>query len=167
MRSILSPLATGALLLAACDDAQNPGAGSTFTGSVTGAYEQSVAGEAFHGVVRDAGTTGYTFVLGDGGSARIVLQWPSLARPGGTGAYEIVPKSEPEPDGKFAGRVLYTVNGALEIYEIRSGQLVLTANGGDAIEGTVELRAVRTSPCCDTEPVQLFVTGAFLAKPVN
>jgi hypothetical protein len=167
MRATLSLLATGALTLAACDDAEDPGAGSSFSGNVTGAYEQGVAGEARHGVVRDGGTTGYSFVLGDGGPARIVLQWPSLVRPSGTGAYEIVPKSEPEPDGKFSGRVLFTVNGALEIYEVRSGQLLLTANGGDGIEGTVELRAVRTSPCCDTQPVQLFVTGAFLAKPVN
>jgi hypothetical protein len=35
------------------------------------------------------------------------------------------------------------------------------------VAGTFELRAVRTSPCCDPTPVQIFITGTFDAAQIN
>lgn len=115
---------------------------------------------------RTGGTTGFTFVLGEGGSSRITLQLPGNAQPG-PGQYELVAPGDPEPAGKFYGGVGYVTGGALEYFEVRGGTLTLTSSTSSAIDGSVTLRAVRRSPCCDPAPVEIFIDGTFLAKPLD
>ena len=166
MRSTRSVLAATMLLLSGCDDGDDPSAGSSFGGELTGAYSETLDGEAHFGVVRTGGSTGFTILLGEGGSAVVALQTPGTERPA-AGTYEIVAPDFPEPDGKFHGTVAYTLGSGVEQFELRGGTLTLTSSDGDTIDGSVELRAERTSPCCDPAPVQIFITGNFTAKPVG
>ena len=166
MRSAISLLTAGTLLLAACDDDEGPGPQSSFSGELTGAYVETLSGEARFGTYRSEGTTGFTFVLGDGGSSRITLQLPGTARPA-TGIYEIVAPGSPELEGRFTGGVGYVTGGALEQYEVRGGSLEITASDAGEMRGTFTLRAERRSPCCDPEPVQIFIDGTFVAVPIG
>ena len=166
MRATYSLITAGALLLAACDDLDDPGADSSFTGEMTGAHQATLDGEARFGVARGDGATGFTFLLGEGGAGSITLQWPDTSRPL-EGQYEIVAPDFPEQDEAFHGTVGYVTGGALEEYEVRGGNLTITSSSTGTIEGSFELRAERTAPCCDPAPVQVFVTGNFVAKPVG
>ncbi len=83
------------------------------------------------------------------------------------GTYDINAASVPD-DGTafFRGTVRYVVGNALEQFEIRGGSITITRSAGNAVIGTIELRAVRTSPCCDAEPVEIFIAGSFSATAI-
>jgi hypothetical protein len=170
MRTTIRAVTAASLLLAACgDDTGNEPGTNTFTGAISGAHTAAISGEAVFGVTTDDGSNavGLALILGEGGAARIFLASTSTPRPPG-GTYDIeAPRLPAGSDTVFAGTVGYVVNGALELYETRGGTITLTRSAFNGVAGTFELRAVRTSPCCDPTPVQIFVTGTFDAAQIN
>ncbi len=170
MRTTMRTVAAASLLLMACgDDTGNEPGTSTFAGDITGAHTASVAGEAVFGVTVDDGSNaaGLALILGEGGAARIFLASTSTPRPL-AGTYDI--ESPTFPAGKdtvFGGTVGLVVGGALEEYATRSGTITLTRSAYNGVAGNFELRAVRTSPCCDPTPVQIVVTGTFNAAQIS
>lgn len=164
MRIAVCAIVAGSLLLASCGDDTDiePGAG-TFTGEMTGAYAATLDGQAQFGVIEDAsGTaTGFALVLGDGSVARILLTASNTPEPPAR-TYEIVAPGFPVgSDTVFKGSIAYLVNGAVEEFEARGGTVSLTLSAHNTAAGTFELRAERTSPCCDPAPVQVVITGTF------
>ena len=161
-------MVAGSLLLAACgEDIDAPPATSIFNGEMSGAYTGTLDGEAVFGITQDAGgnSNGFALILGDGGAARIFLRISGTGKPP-IGTYEIVAPGAPASDAVFRGTVGYAVNGALEQYEVRGGTITLTRRTHEAATGSFELRAERTSPCCDPAPVQIVITGTFDAGQI-
>jgi hypothetical protein len=170
MRTTMRTVAAASLLLAACGDdtGTEPGT-STFAGEITGAHTASVAGEAVFGVTVDDGSNavGLALILGEGGAARIFLASTRTPRPL-VGTYDIDPPNfVAGNDTVFAGTIELVVNGAVEQFETRSGTITLTRSAFNGVAGTFQLRANRTSPCCDPTPVQVFITGTFDAAQIN
>ena len=169
MRNILGAIMVGSLLLASCDDdtGNEPGT-STFNGEMSGAYSATLTGEAVFGVILGNGvkSSGFALILGDGGAARILLTTTSTPVPP-VGTYEIVAPGFPAgADTVFTGTLGYTVGGVLEEFEISGGSITLSRSTHDAVIGNFELGAVRTSPCCDPAPVEIFITGTFDAAQI-
>lgn len=166
----MQTVVAASLFLSACgDDTGNEPGTSTFAGEITGVHTASVAGEAVFGVTVDdgSGAVGLALILGEGGAARIFLASTSTPRPP-AGTYDIEAPGFPAgSDTVFAGSVGFVVNGALEVFETRGGTITLTRSAFNGVAGTFELRAVRTSPCCDPTPVQIFITGTFDAAQIN
>ena len=134
-----------------------------FAAEVTGAVTRTAAGHAAFGVA-GGGVTGFMIIMQDDTSGTtIALQKPGTSRPV-AGDYPIRPPEDVGPIGEYRAVVRLVVNGTLEEYEARSGVLkVRDADSPLYIQGTVDLQAVRTSPCCDPEPVTISVTGVYLA----
>jgi hypothetical protein len=167
MPSAIRAFAASTLLLAACgDDTSEPASTRTFNGQMTGAYVGTLTGEAEFGIVRDNAQTGFALVLGDGGTSRIVLRAGDTPRPA-PGTYEIVAPGSPRSGVTFEGDVGYVTGGALNEFEIRGGTLTITESRSASLVGSFELRAERTSPCCDPAPVEIVVTGTFDAAPIR
>jgi len=170
MRTTMRTVAAASLLLAACgDDTGNEPGTSTFAGEISGAHTVSVSGEAVFGVTLDDGSNavGLALILGEGGAARLFLASTTTPRPK-VGTYDIERPGFPGgSDTVFAGNVGLVVNGALEGYDTRSGTITLTRSAYNGVAGSFQLRAVRTSPCCDTTPVQIFISGTFDAAQIS
>ena len=153
----------GAVSIAACSGGDFDPVVPVFAAEVTGAVTRSMVGEASYGVVREGGLTGFTFVMEDStGSNSILLQKPAIAKPG-TGDYEIVAPDQIGPLGLYRGRVRMIIDGALEEYTAQSGSLIVVDATPTSLKGTFEFTAIRTSPCCDPEPVTIEVAGAYTA----
>jgi hypothetical protein len=170
MHATMLTVAAASLLLAACgDNSGNEPGTSDFAGEITGAHTTSVSGEALFGVTLDDGSraVGLALILGEGGAARIFLASTTTPRPL-IGTYDVERPGFPGGnDTVFAGTVGLVVNGALEGYETRSGTITLTRSGYNGVAGNFQLRAVRTSPCCDTTSVQIFISGTFDAAQIS
>lgn len=169
MRTTLRAVAAASLLLTACGDDQDEPGTNTFTGEISGAYTEAISGEAVFGVTVDDGSNavGLALILGEGGAARTFLASTSTPRPP-VGTYEIVPPDfDAGSDTVFAGTVGYVADRVLQTYETRGGTITLTRSAFNGVTGTFELRAVRTSPCCDPTPVQIFITGTFDAAQID
>ncbi len=133
-----------------------------FAAEVTGAVTRTVAGVSAFGVVRDGGLTGFTFVMEDEAGTTIILQKPTIAKPV-LGSYEIVAPEQVGPIDMYRGVARIIVDGALEEFTAQSGTLIITEATPTSLKGTFEFGAVRTSPCCDPEPVAIQVTGTYTA----
>ena len=170
MRTTMRTVAAASLLLAACgDDTGNEPGTSIFTGEITGVHTASVAGEAVFGVTLDDGSNavGLALILGEGGPRASFSRQPAPPDPP-VGTYDIESPTFPAgSDTVFGGTIGFVVNGALEQFETRSGTITLTRSAYNGVAGTFELRAVRTSPCCDPTPVQIFITGTFDAAQIS
>jgi len=152
-----------AMSVAACGGGDFEPAIPAFAAEVTGAVTRSIAGVSAFGVVRDGGQTGFTFVMEDSsGSNSILLQKPATSKPV-TGNYVIVPPDQVGPLGLYRGRVRMIVDGALEEYVGQSGDLIIIEATPTWLRGTFAFTAVRTSPCCDPEPVTIEVEGTYTA----
>lgn len=162
MRAVLPLVLAVALASAGCGDDDDLGE-SSFSGELTGAYVETVTGEANYGIARGGQVTGFTLVLGDGGTSRVQLTTPEDSRPP-EGTYEIVAPDDPEPEGRFRGDVGYVNGGVLYDFEVRGGSLTITSSEPGAVAGTFTLRAVQTSPCCFPEPIEIFLDGTFDAR---
>ena len=152
----------GVISLAACGGSDFDPVVPVFTAEISGAVTRSAAGVSAFGVIREGGQTGFTFVMEDETGTSIFLQKPSIAKPI-PGEYEIVPADEVGPLNLYRGVVHVIVDGALEVYEAQSGVLVIAEATPTSLKGTFELTAVRTSPCCDPEPVTIQVAGTYTA----
>lgn len=154
-------LVAGITALTACSG-EDMSVEPVFAAEVTGAVARTAAGIAAFGVVPDGGSTGFTIIMEDEASGMsIVLQKPATARPQ-PGSYPIVPRDEVGPLGEYRGALRY-VDGALQEFAAHAGTLVISETAPVFIKGTMEFQAVRTSPCCDPEPVTISVTGTFTA----
>jgi hypothetical protein len=155
------------LFLAACgeDSEDDPGA-SIFAGSMTGANTATLAGDAVFGVTLDdaAKAAGFSIVLGGGRApARIALFAYTTPRPR-VGTYEIVAPNFPAgSDTVFQGSLTYVVGGTIEAYEIRGGSIDLTMANHNRATGTVEFRAIRTSP---DDGAEIVINGSFDAAQI-
>jgi hypothetical protein len=163
MRAALPLVLAGALLTAGCGGDDDELGASSFSAELTGAYVETVTGEASYGIARSGDLTGFTLVLGDGGTSRVQLTTSGDSRPA-EGTYEIVAPDDPEPEGRFRGDVGYVTGGALLDFEIRGGSITITSSEPGAVAGTFTLRAVQTSPCCFPEPIEIFLDGSFDAR---
>ena len=155
-------LVAGAITLAACSGSNFDPVEPAFAAEITGAVTRSAVGVSAFGVVRDGGQTGFTFLMEDETGAAIILQKPTIAKPV-LGAYEIVAPEQVGPIDMYRGVVRIIVDGALEEYTAQSGTLIITEATPTSLKGTFEFAAVRTSPCCDPEPVAIQVTGTYTA----
>ena len=155
-------LVMGAITLAACSGSNFDPVEPAFAAEITGAVTRSAVGVSAFGVVRDGGQTGFTFVMEDETGATIILQKPAIAKPV-PGEYEIVPPDEVGPLNEYRGVARIVVDGALEEYAAQSGALIITEATPTSLKGTFEFAAVRTSPCCDPEPVTIQVAGTYTA----
>lgn len=163
MRRTLFPILL--LAVAGCGSDESPDDLATFEGVLAGAYSATLDGEALYGIARTGGTTAFTILLSDGADFTITLRYDESAQPG-TGTYALGAPDDPDT-GIFRGSVTYVTSGAAEGFEIRSGTVVVTRSVSGDLDGTVDLRAVRTSPCCDPAPVEITVTGSFDAAPLD
>ncbi len=156
-------LIAGGMTLAACSGNDVEPVDPLFAAEVSGAVTRSITGVAGYGVVRDGGLTGFTILMDDETSSNsVLLQKPATAKPI-PGEYQIVPPDQVGPLGLFRGRVRMIVDGALEEYTAQSGTLVIAETTPISLKGTFELTAIRTSPCCDPEPVTIQVAGTYTA----
>lgn len=157
-------LFAGGVTLAACDDPVGEGVIPVFAAEIVGAVSRLAAGGAMYGVVRDAGLTGFTVLLEDDTSnVTIVLQKPSLAKPL-PGNYPIVPRDEVGGLGQFLATLRIVVDGVQQEYQAESGGLLISEETPAFLKGNFHFDAVRTSPCCDPEPVTVTVDGTFNAR---
>ena len=152
----------GAISLAACGGTDFDPVEPAFAAEITGAVTRSAVGVSAFGVVRDGGQTGFTFIMEDETGVTVILQKPAIAKPF-PGDYEIVPPGEVGPLNLYRGVARVIVDGALEEYTAQSGALIITEATPTSLKGTFEFAAVRTSPCCDPEPVAIQVTGTYTA----
>lgn len=155
-------LLAGGITLAACGGDNVEPVDPVFAAQITGAVNRTAAGESAYGVVRDGGQTGFTFVMEDVTGVTIILQKPATSKPI-PGEYEIVPPDEVGPLGLFRGAARIVVDGGLEVYEARAGNLIIAETTPLSLKGNFEFDAVRTSPCCDPEPVTISVAGTYTA----
>ena len=155
-------LVAGATALTACSGSDFDPVEPAFAAEITGAVTRSAVGVSAFGVVRDGGQTGFTFVMEDETGTTILLQKPAIAKPI-PGEYEIVPPDQVGPLNLYRGVARVIVDGALEEYTAQSGALIITEATPTSLKGTFEFAAVRTSPCCDPEPVTIQVTGTYTA----
>jgi len=149
--------------LAACGGSDPETVVPAYAAEITGAVTRSLVGVSVYGVVRDGGQTGFTIVMDDPGSSNSILfQKPATTKPL-PGDYDIVPPDQVGPLGLYRGTVRLIIDGALEEYTAQMGTLSIVEATPTALRGTFEFDAVRTSPCCDPEPVSIHVTGTYTA----
>jgi hypothetical protein len=138
---------------------------ATFGGEMTGAFSAPLSGGATYGILRTGGVTTFTILLGDGGAADLTLRYDEDERPE-EGTYPIRSPDDSRT-GIFRGTVDHVADGVLNRFDIQDGTVTIERSIDGDLDGTLDLRAVRTSPCCDPSPVEVTITGGFDAAPVD
>jgi hypothetical protein len=138
---------------------------AAFDGEMTGAFSEALSGGATCGIVRTGGVTTFTLLLGDGGAADLTLRYDEDEQPD-EGTYPIGAPDDPRT-GIFRGTVDHVANGGLNRFDIQDGTVTIERSIDGDLDGTLDLRAARTSPCCDPSPVEINVTGNFDAAPID
>lgn len=157
-------LMAGIIPLAACSDAGGEVLEPFFDAEVTGALTVSAEGTAEYGTVTTGGLTGFTLYMEDEDTGlTILLQKPAISRPF-VGEYPILPADDIGPVDEYRARVRI-IDDVLQQFDGVEGRLIITESGPTGLKGTMEFEAVRTSPCCDPEPVTINVLGSFTAVP--
>lgn len=157
-------LMAGMIALAACSDSGGEPLEPFFDAEVTGAATTAAEGTAQYGTVTTGGLTGFTLYMEDEDTGlTILLQKPATSRPF-VGEYPILPADDIGPVDEYRARVRI-VDDVLQQFDGVEGRLIIIESGPTGIRGTMEFDAVRTSPCCDPEPVAITVVGSFTAVP--
>jgi hypothetical protein len=151
-------LTTAALVLAAaCHDSTGPKDANGFHGSVTGAVNRTLSGEAFGESTTDVDGTEYALVLSDGAftTSRGGVVFDHFGAPATKGTYQLGDGSgSNEFFGAFASATDQTA------YYATSGTLTITSISGTRVAGRFDMQA-ETDPQATGTVRSVRVTGTF------